>query len=63
MKLSIKTFFSKCYQIRRKLLLVTFIEEILNGKLYFLCGVNQPRTTGTPWHGIVAYHLPEAKHF
>ena len=42
---------------------VTFIEEILNGKLHFLFSVNQPRTTGTTWHGIVAYHLPEAKYF
>ena len=29
MKFSIKNFFSKC--------VVTFTEEILNGKLYFLC--------------------------
>ena len=34
-KFSIKDFFSKCDQIRRKLL-VTFTEEILNGKLHFL---------------------------
>ena len=34
MKFSIKDFFSKCDQIRR---LVTFTEEILNGKLHFLC--------------------------
>ena len=33
MNLSIKDFFSKCDQIR----LVTFTEEILNGKLHFLC--------------------------
>ena len=32
MKLSINDFFSKCDQIR-----VTFTEEILNGKLHFLC--------------------------
>ena len=40
-KCSIKDFFSKCDQIRRKLLLkkVTFTEEILNGKLLFLCSV------------------------
>ena len=31
MKFSIKNFFSKCDQI-------TFTEEILNGKLHFLCG-------------------------
>ena len=37
MKYSIKDFFSKCDQIRRKLDLVTLIEEILNGKLHFLC--------------------------
>ena len=35
MKFSIKDFFSKCDQIRRKLL-VTFTEEILNGNLHFL---------------------------
>ena len=33
MKFSIKDFFSKCDQIR------TFTEEILNGKLHFLCSV------------------------
>ena len=37
MKFSIKDFFSKCDQIRGKLDLVTFTEEILNGKLHFLC--------------------------
>ena len=37
---SIKDFFSKCDQIHRKLwILVTFTEEILNGKLHF-CAVN-----------------------
>ena len=35
MKLSIQDFFSKCDQIRTADL-VTFTEEILNGKLYFL---------------------------
>ena len=38
MKFSIKDFFSKFGQIRRKIAdLVTFTEEILNGKLHFLC--------------------------
>ena len=38
MKFSIKEFFSKYEQIRRKNAdLVTFTKEILNGKLYFLC--------------------------
>ena len=41
MKYFIKDFFSKCNQIRWKLQetvdLVTFTEEILNGKLHFLC--------------------------
>ena len=38
MKFSIKDFFSKCDQIHRKLGgLVTFTEEILNGKLLILC--------------------------
>ena len=36
MKLSIKNFFSKFDQIRRPGDLVTFTEEILNGKLHFL---------------------------
>ena len=35
MKFSIKDFFSKCDQIPADL--VTFTEEILNGKLHFLC--------------------------
>ena len=35
MKFSIKDFFSKCD-------LVTFTEEILNGKLHFLCSVRPP---------------------
>ena len=37
-KFAIKYFFSKCDQILRKLqkTLVTFTEEILNGKLHFL---------------------------
>ena len=35
-KFSTKDFFSKCDQIRNN---VTFTEEILNGKLYFLCSV------------------------
>ena len=39
MKFSIKTFFSKCDQIRRKLDLVTFTEDILNEKLQFLRSV------------------------
>ena len=34
---SIKDFFSKCDQIRRKLWQVTFTEEIPKGKLHFLC--------------------------
>ena len=37
MKFSIKDFFSKCDQIRR----ITFTEEILNGKLHFLCSVRK----------------------
>ena len=40
MKISIKNFFSKRDQIRRKLDLVTFTEEILNGKLHFLCSIS-----------------------
>ena len=38
MKFSIKGFFSKCDQTRRKHS-VTFCEEMLNGKLHFLCSV------------------------
>ena len=38
MKLSINNFFSKSDQIRKESAdLVTFTEEILNGKLHFLC--------------------------
>ena len=36
MKFSIKDFFSKCDQIYK------FTEEILNGKLHFLCSVKKP---------------------
>ena len=36
MKFSFKDFFTKCDQIRRKLDLVTFTEEILNEKPRFL---------------------------
>ena len=39
MKFSSKDFFSKCDQI-----LVTFTEEILNGKLHFLCSENYDDT-------------------
>ena len=39
MKFSIKDFFSKCDQIRTADL-VTVTEEILNGKLHFLCSVS-----------------------
>ena len=42
MKFSIKDFFSKCDQIRMETVdLVKFTEEILNGKLRFLCSVCQ----------------------
>ena len=37
MKFSIKDFFSKRDQIRFTADLVTFTEEILNGKLHFSC--------------------------
>ena len=41
MKFSMKDFFSKCDQIRWKLQIwFTFTEEILNGKLIFLCSTN-----------------------
>ena len=50
MKFSIKDFFSKWDQIRRKLDLVTFTEEILNGKLHFLCNENMSfKKTGLRW--------------
>ena len=37
LKFPFKDFFSKCDQIRRPADLVTFTEEILKGKLQFLC--------------------------
>ena len=37
MKFSIIDFGSKCDQIRRTADLVTFTEEIRNGRIYFLC--------------------------
>ena len=52
MKFSINDFFSKCDQIRRKLQdLVTFTEEILNGKLHFLCSA------------ITKNHMPKSSWF
>ena len=40
MKFCIKDFFSKCDQICKEAAdLVTFTEEILNGKVHFLCSV------------------------
>ena len=40
-KFSIQDFFSKCNQIRKEIAdLVIFTEEILNGKLHFLCSAN-----------------------
>ena len=47
MKFSFTDFFSKYDQIPRKLDLVTFTEEILIGKLKFLCNVKEifPETT------------------
>ena len=38
-KFSIKDFFSKCIVPQFTVDLVTFTEEILNGKLHFLCSV------------------------
>ena len=43
MKFSIKDFFRKCVHIRADL--VTFTEEILNGKLRFLCSVTFVKVT------------------
>ena len=40
MKFSIKNFSSECDQIHRTAELVTFTEEILNGKLHFLCSTS-----------------------
>ena len=39
MKFSIIDFLSKCDQIQKTSDLVTFTEEILKGKLHFLCSV------------------------
>ena len=41
MKFSLKDFFSKCEQIRKKKTANLFIsaKEILNGKIHFLCSV------------------------
>ena len=44
MKFSTKNFFSKCDQILKFFAdLVTFTEEIFNGKLHFLCSDNNNR--------------------
>ena len=39
MKLSIKDYFSECDEFRCFAGLIKFIEEILNGKIHFLCSV------------------------
>ena len=41
MKYSIKDFFSKCDQIQKTVHLVTFDEEILNGKFLFFTVFNE----------------------
>ena len=42
MKFFINDFFSKCDQINRFFVnMVTFTEEILNGKLHFLCSATK----------------------
>ena len=51
-KPSIKDFLNKCDQIRRKL-----TEEILNGKLHFLCSVEE-NTRRTPSKIIKVIQLP-----
>ena len=40
MKFATKDFFRKCDQIRRKLKKEILNEEILNGKLHFLCSAH-----------------------
>ena len=56
MKFSINDFFSKCNQIRWKTVdLVTFTDEILNGKLYFLCSIIIRRTEKTLCSGTIIY--------
>ena len=47
MKFLIKDFLSKCDQIAVTVDLVTFTEEILNGKFHFLSSVISP-----PWYNI-----------
>ena len=52
MKYPIKDFLSKCDQILRKLEnLVTFTEEIRNGKLHFLCN-DEPVESENVFHMI-----------
>ena len=41
MKFSIKDFFSKCEQIRKKLWIFTFTKEIFDGKLEFKCSASK----------------------
>ena len=48
MKFSIKDFFSKCDQETADL--VTFTEEILNGKLRFLCSDIKHRQSSYEYH-------------
>ena len=59
MRFSIKDFLSKCDQIRSDL--VTFTEEILNGKLYFLCSDTTRRDENSVSQAFENYyciHIP-----
>ena len=48
MKFSVKDFFSKCDKSAGTADLVTFTEEILSGKLHFLCSVWREKGMKTP---------------
>ena len=54
MKFSIKDFFSKCDQIPD----FTFTEEILNGKLHFLCSVKTKLHQLTYFIPLVSFYAP-----
>ena len=65
MKFSIPYFFSKCDQTNPQFPadLVTFTEEIHNGKLHFLCSVKrkQKETTRENFNFVACEELPKSK--
>ena len=60
MNFSIKYFFRKCDLIQRTADLVTFNEEILNGKLHFLCSAHAQHP---PAHRVAVWEMQKTETF